>query len=284
VAGSVTFCELGHMTARFAISLLVLMAATAAAHADGLASYSVNYDVKAAKEDKDLYLEGQASVTMARTCKGWTVGEIFQLAVERSQGAAQQKRISDKSHRLEERVSEEESTDGAALTYQSRVRQDTRTEKATGTATLGPEGGKLHTVLSRYKQDSDLPPGTLAPAAARAALLKALTSGKTGAIEIRTVEMLRFHKPIKQIFTTLSPEDQSISRAKPKDLKVADKDFTKGKVWALRRQVPEFNEFGDEFWLFHDSGVIVRQLVQRLGVQLLLEAGEVTIFPPPTCQ
>jgi hypothetical protein len=280
------------MTARFAISLLVLMAATAAAHADGLVSHSVNYNVKpkedtakdASKEDKDLYFEGQASVTMARTCKGWTVGEIFQLAIERSPGAAQQKKITDKAHRIEERVTEEESLDGTVLTYQTRLRQDARTEKATGTATLGPEGGKLHTVLSRYKQDTDLPPGTLAPAAARAALLKALTSGKTGNIEISTIEMLRFHKPIKQIFTTLAPEDQSISRAKPKELKVTDKDFTKGKVWALRRQVPEFNEFGDEFWLFHDSGVIVRQLVQRMGVQLMLEAGEVTIFPPPTCQ
>ena len=45
----------------------------------------------------------------------------------------------------------------------------------------------------------------------------------------------------------------------------------------------EFNEFGDELWLMHESGAIVRQIIQRQGIKLLLEAREVTLFPP-TCQ
>jgi hypothetical protein len=271
------------MTARLLFSLLVVVAVATSVRAEGLVGHSVTYDVAPAKEQKELYLEGQASVTMARTCHGWTLGEVFQLAIERGPQAAQNKKITEKAQRIEERVSAEETLDGTSLKYQSQIRQDGRLEKATGSVDLGNEAGKLHAVLSRYKQDSDLPAGTLAPAAARAALVKALLAGQPGPIEIRTVEMLRFHKPIKQIFTQLGPEDQSISRAKPKDLKVSDKDFAKGRVWALRRQVPEFNEFGDEFWLFHESGVIVRQQVQRQGVPLLLEARDITIFPPPTC-
>jgi len=253
-------------------------------HAEGLVGHSVTYDVKPFKELKDAYFEGQASVTMARDCTGWTMGEVLQIAIEHEQGAVNRKAITDKAQRLEERVSSQEFLDGTTLKYQTRMRQDARVETAQGTASLGRDAGTLHAVLSRYKQDSELPPGTLAPAAARAALLKGLAANQPGNIEIRTVEMLRFHKPILQIFTPLGPEDQSVSRAKPKDLHASDKDFTKGLVWALRRNVPEFNEFGDEYWLLHESGVIVRQIIQRLGVQLLLEAHDVTLFPPPACQ
>jgi hypothetical protein len=63
----------------------------------------------------------------------------------------------------------------------------------------------------------------------------------------------------------------------------SDNDFAKGRMWALLRRVPDFNEFGDELWLMHESGAIVRQIIQRQGVKLLLEAREVTLFPAPTC-
>ena len=56
------------------------------------------------------------------------------------------------------------------------MRQNARLTKATGKATLGAEPGKLTADLGSYKQDSDLPAGTLAPAAARAALLEALVA------------------------------------------------------------------------------------------------------------
>ena len=95
--------------------------------------------------------------------------------------------------------------------------------------------------------------------------------------------MFRFHKPVKQIFTRLAPEDSSIARGLPKDLKAPGKEFAAGKMWALKRQVPEFNEFGDEFWLLHESGAILREVVQRQKIPLLLEAREVSIFPPPSC-
>ena len=74
------------------------------------------------------------------------------------------------------------SLDGRTLTYQTQLRQDARLTKAIGKATLGAEPGKLSADLGRYKQDSDLPARTLAPAAARAALLEALSANKPGAI------------------------------------------------------------------------------------------------------
>lgn len=267
------------MRARILLSVALALAGPAA-HADGLAGHSVTYDVKPAKEDKAVYLEGQASSTLSRVCGGWTMGEIFQLAIERAKAA--NKTITEKSERIEDKLSAQESADGATLKYQTRLRHDARIDTATATATLGAEPGRLHAVLSRYKQDSALPAGTLAPAAARAALLAALAANKPGAIEIHTVEMYRFHKPIKQIFTRLAPEDTSIARGLPKDLKMP-KGFAAGRTWALKRQVPEFNEFGDEFWLLHESGAIVREVVQRRNVKLLLEAREVSIFPAPSC-
>ena len=262
--------------------LLAVLAPASVAQAQGLQSQSVIYDVKPLKEDKELYLEGTASFTLTRSCEGWALGEVFQLGWEKGPSAAL-KKLGDKSDRLEERLTVQEALDGRTLTYQTRLRQNARLTTATGKATLGAEPGKLWADLGRYKQDSELPAGTLAPAAARQALRQALIADTQGKFEIRTVELLRFHKPIVQQFIQLPPHDLAISRALPKDLKTSDKDFANGRTWAVLRRVADFNEFGDELWLIHQSGAIVRQIIQRQGIKLLLEAREITLFPAPKC-
>lgn len=273
------------LVASCVIAAAVLVVAISVARADvgvgGLGGSSVTYEVKQLKDDKAVYMEGQSSSTLSRSCKERSFGEILLLAIERKNAGA--KTITEKAERIEEKVSAQEALDGATLKYQTRLRHDARIDTATGTATLGAAPGQLHTVLSRYKQDSALPAGTLAPAAARAALIEALMANKPGKIEIGSVEMYRFHKPIKQIFTRLAPEDPEIAGGLPKELKAPNKEFATGRLWALKRQVPEFNEFGDEFWLLHESGAIVRQIVTRKNVKLLLEAKEVSIFPLPVC-
>lgn len=267
---------------RSAILLSVLLVSLGPiARADGLAGSSVTYDVKPFKEDKSVYLEGQASSTLSRSCREWSFGEILLLAIERKNASS--KTITEKSERIEEKVSAQEALDGSTLKYQTRLRHDARIDTATGTATLGKEPGHLHAVLTRYKQDSALPAGTLAPAAARAALVEALIANHPGKIEIGTVEMYRFHTPIKQIFTRLPPEDTTIPAGLPKDLKPPSKEFAAGRMWTLKLQVPEFNEFGDEFWQLHESGALVRQVVQRQGIKLLFEAKEISLFPAPNC-
>jgi hypothetical protein len=265
------------------VSLGLVLASASAVEAQGLQSQSVFYDVKPVKADPELYLEGTASFTLTRSCEGWALGEVFQLGWEKGASAVAAKKLGDKADRLEERVTAQESLDGRTLSYQTRLRQNARVTTVTGKATLGDEPGKLSADLGRYKQDSELPAGTLAPAAARAALLKALIANQPGKIDIRTVDLLRFHKPIVQMFVQLGPEDPAISRALPKDLKTSDKDFANGRTWAVLRRVADFNESGDEFWLIHQSGAIVRQLIQRQGIKLLLEAREITLFPAPKC-
>ena len=270
---------------RCPLILLVLLAAVTlalAAEAEGLQSHSVTYDVKPLKEAKDVYLEGQATFTLTRKCDGWTLGEILQLGIEKGPTAGG-KKLTPKADRLEEKVTAQESLDGRTLSYQTRLRQNARVTTATGKATMGAEPGKLSVDLGRYKQDSDLPAGTLAPAAARSALLAALNANRPGKIEIPTVELLRFHKPIAQTFAQLPPGNAAISRELPKEMRTSDKDFAKGRLWAVLRHVPDFNEFGDELWLIHESGAVVRQIIQRDGVKFLLEAREVTMFPAPTC-
>ena len=269
------------MTGR-AVLLLAIVLAAPSAQAAGLASHSVSYEVKLpADADPKTYAEGQGTVSLSKSCQGWTLGEVFQFGIEKG-ATAVPKQLGAAGTRIEERVSAKESLDGRTLSYQSRLRLNARISTATGQATLGKDAGKVEVELGTYTQKSDLPAGTLAPAAARAALVAALLGNRPDPIEIRTVDMLRFHKPIVQHFQR-TPPDYMMPSAYPKDLRASDKEFAKGRTWAVRRRVTDFNETGDEFWLLHESGVILRQLVKRQGTGLLLEAREVTLFPTPAC-
>jgi hypothetical protein len=262
----------------FAGSLLAAPLAQGA----GLSSHAVSYEVKVPtgeQADKNLYAEGQGNFSLTRTCAGWTLGEVFQFGLEKGPNGAP-KQLGPAADRLEERLSVKESPD--RLTYQSRLRLNARVSTASGKATLGGAEGKLTADLGTYTQTSELPAGTLGPAAARAALVEALIANHPDPIDIHGLELMRFHKPIVQHFQRLPPE-YMIPTALPKDLKTSDKDFAKGRTWAIRRRVGDFNEFGDEFWLIHESGAILRQLIRRQTASLLLEAREVTLFPAPKC-
>ncbi len=266
-----------------AVFLMAMLFLAPLAHAQGLASHSVSYDVKLpADAEKTVFAEGQGTFSLTRSCPGWTLGEVFQFGIEKGETAAP-KQLGAKADRSEERLSVVESADGRTLSYQSRLRLNARVTSATGKATLGARAGKLAANLGTYTQNSELPAGTLAPAAARAALLEALLANKPDPIDIRTVELMRFHKPIVQHFQRLPANDATLPLGLPKDLHASDREFAKGRTWALRRRVGDFNEFGDEFWLLHESGAIVRQVLSRQGTKLLLEAREVTLFPPPAC-
>jgi hypothetical protein len=179
-------------------------------------------------------------------------------------------------------VNATESLDASRFSYQVRLRLNGRVTTANAKATLGANGGKLRADLGTYKQNSDLPAGTLPPAAARAALVDALLANHPDPIDIKSVEMLRFHKPIVEHFQRLPP-DYMIPTTLPKNLKTSDKHFAEGRTFAVRRRVGDFNEFGDEFWLLHESGVVLRRLIRRQNVGILLEAHEVSLFPPPKC-
>jgi len=232
------------MESRSLVALFALLAALTVApvaQAKGLASHSVVYDVKAAPTEKEVYVEAQATFTLTKRCDGWSLGEIFQFGIDKGKGAPGHKGFTARADRVEERVTAQESLDGATLSYQTQLRQNARLTKATGKATLGAEPGKLTADLG-------------------------------------------FHKPIVQKFAQLAPEDPALARTLPKDMHASDNDFAKGRMWALLRRVPDFNETGDELWLMQESGAIVRQVIQRQGVKLLLEAREVTLFPAPTCQ
>src|SRR6266446_1084257 len=107
------------------ISGLLLLAGLAlvpVARADGLASHSVVFDVKAAPSEKEVYVEAQASFTLSKRCDGWTLGEIFQLGIDKGPAAPAQKALSGKADREEERVTAQESLDGSTLTYHTQLR------------------------------------------------------------------------------------------------------------------------------------------------------------------
>jgi hypothetical protein len=256
--------------------------APVAAAAAGLASHSVSYEVKlAAGADKAFHVEGTGTYSLTRSCKDWTLGEVYQFGIEKGEKSAP-KQLGEKADRLEERLNATEPLDGSRLSYRTRLRLNARVTTATVKATIGPDGGKLRADLGTYKQNSDLPAGTLPPAAGRAALIDALLANKPDPIDIKSVELIRFHKPIVEHFRRLPPEFK-IPTALPKGLKASDKGFAKGRTFAVRRRVGDFNEFGDEFWLLHESGAILRRLIMRQGASILLEAREVTLFPTPKC-
>jgi hypothetical protein len=251
------------------------------AQAAGLSSHSVSYEVKLPADEKLAYAEGQGTVSLTRSCQEWTLGEVFQFGIEKNDKVPP-KQLGPTADRIEERLTAKESLDDRKLTYQTRLRLNARVSTASGKATMDEAGGKLTADVGTYAQKADLPAGTLGPAAGRAALVEALLANRPDPIDIRGIEMLRFHKPIVQHFQRLPPE-YMIPTALPKDLKASDKNFASGRTWAVRRRVGDFNEFGDEFWLIHESGAILRQLIKRQNASLLLEAREVTLFPPPKC-
>lgn len=251
------------------------------AQAAGLSSHAVSYEVKVPADDTKNYAEGQGSYSLTRSCQGWTLGEVYQFGIEKGDKNAPTL-LGPKADRLEERVTATEPLDGSQFAYQVRLRLNARVTTANAKATLGADGGKLRADLGTYTQNSDLPAGTLPPAAARAALVDALLANQPDPIDIKTVEFLRFHKPIVEHFQRLPP-DYMIATTLPKDLKASDKNFAQGRTFAVRRRVGDFNEFGDEFWLMHESGAVLRRLIKRQNVSLLLEAREVTLFPPPKC-
>jgi hypothetical protein len=263
------------------VFLLAMVLAAPLAQAAGLSSHSVSYEVKVGPEEKTGYAEGQGSYSLTRSCQAWTLGEVYQFGVEKGDKSAP-RQLGPTADRLEERLSASEPIDGSRLTYEVRLRLNARVTTTKAKATLGANGGKLRADLGTYQQNSDLPEGTLGPAAARAALVDALIANHPDPIDIKTIEMLRFHKPIVEHFQRLPPE-YMIPTALPKDLKASDKDFAKGRTFAVRRRVGDFNEFGDEFWLLHESGVVLRRLIKRQNVGILLEAHEVSLFPPPKC-
>ena len=263
--------------------MLALLLAAPLAHAQGLRSHSVSYQVQlAADADKLLFAEGQGSFSLTKTCEGWTLGEVFQFAIEKGTGGAP-KRIGSAADRIEERLTVKESTDGRTLSYQARLRLNARVNTASGKATLGSAPGRLSADLGTYSQTSDLPAGTLGPGAARAFLVEALLANRPDPIEVHTVELMRFHKPVVQRFQRLPPGDPRLATSLPKDLRSSDKAFAEGRTWPLLRRIGSFNEFGDEFWLLHESGAIVRQVLTRQTTKLVLEAREVTFFPAPSC-
>ena len=262
------------------VFLLAVVLAAPLAQAAGLSSHSVSYDVKVGPEEKLAHAEGQGTYSLTKSCQGWTLGEVYQFGLEKGEKSAPSK-LGPTADRLEERLSASEPIDGSHLTYEVRLRLNARVTTTKAKATLGV-GGKLRADLGTYQQNSDLPEGTLPPAAARAALVDALLANHPDPIDIPTVEVMRFHKPIVEHFQRLPPE-YMIPTALPKDLKASDRDFAKGRTFAVRRRVGDFNEFGDEFWLLHESGVVLRRLIKRQNVGLLLEAREVTLFPPPKC-
>jgi len=267
------------MIGRVVLVLAMVLAAPVAQA--GLNSHSVSYEVKMpADAEKTGQAEGQGTYSLIRSCQGWTVGEVYQFGIDRAAPAGS--KLGPQADRLEERLTATESLDASQLAYKTRLRLNARISNATVEATLGADGGKLRADLGSHIQASDLPACTLPPAAARAALVDALLANKPDPIEIHTIELVRFHKPIVERFQRLPPE-QVIPTALPKELRTSTKDFAKGRTFAVRRRVGDFNEFGDEFWLLHESGVILRRLIKRQNVALLLEAREVTLFPPPKC-
>jgi hypothetical protein len=253
------------------VFLLAMVLAAPLAQGTGLTSHSVSYEVKLpAEPDKNSYVEGQGTYSLIRSCQGWTVGEVYQFGVEKDEKSAP-RQLGPTADRIEERLTSTEPLDGSQLAYQARLRLNARITTATAKATIGAHGGKLRADLGTYKQNSDLPAGTLPPAAARAALVDALLANHPDPIDNQTVEVMRFHKPIVEHFQRLPPE-YMIPTTLPKDLKTSDRDFAKGRTFAVRRRVGDFNEFGDEFWLLHESGVVLRRLIKRQNVGILLEA------------
>ena len=76
---------------------LLAMVCVAPGAQAGLSSHSVSYEVKlAADADKSFHVEGMGTYSLTRSCKGWTLGEVYQFGIEKGEKVAP-KQLGDKA-------------------------------------------------------------------------------------------------------------------------------------------------------------------------------------------
>src|SRR3981189_1798265 len=102
--------------------LVLAMVLTAPVAQAGVSSHSVSYQVQMpADAEKNVYADGQGTYSLTRSCQGWTLGEVYQFAIEKGPPAAS-KQIGPQADRLEERLTAVEPLDGSQVNYQVRLR------------------------------------------------------------------------------------------------------------------------------------------------------------------
>lgn len=255
--------------------------------APGLAAdiqpHGATYQITVEKPPADTALDGQASVTLQKTCEAWSFSSALFYTIERNARRGQAG-FSDKADNYQERINFTEKLDGTTLQYTARYQPSGRGEEVRGTIKLGEDGaGTLDVKSDRLPRTVKLPPETRLPIALRARLIDGLPRDDKvkPTVNTRGVEIVRFHVDA-DLTLTVAPPLAPAKTAKGDVIKLPEA-LTKGRSWTLNQTSKALSDWMESTFELHESGVISRFTFKRDGIVWRADAKELNTFTPPKC-
>lgn len=275
------------MTRAAAVAALTGVLVPAPGHAADIQPHAITYQISVEKPPADTIVDGQISVTLSKTCEAWNLSSAVYYGIERNAKKGQP--LSDKADSYQERLTSSEKLDGTSLQYTGRYHVNGRGEDVRGTVALGADGaGMLDVKSERLPRKVKLPAETRLPVALRAKLIAGLPRSDDKArptINVRTVEVVRFHEALDLSWTLAAP----LPPLKPATPPVKGEappptpPLLKGRSWTLKQTSKAFADWMESTFELHESGVISRFTFKREGIVWRADVRELSAFTSPKC-
>jgi hypothetical protein len=274
---------------RFTAGAALASAALAAPAFADMQGHAITYHVTVQKPPANTWTDAQLSVTLSKTCEGWSYSSALLYGIERDRGGARDPKVplGPKADSYQEVLKLSEKPDGRSLTYEARYIANTRSEEVRGSVTLGEDGsGTLEVKSARLPRNVDLPKETILPMALRARLTDRLASAAgTPAppeLTLRTIELGRFYTGVE---VTLAPAPPLPPLPVPKGAQplVVRSPLLEGRSRAFQQTSKSLSERMASHFELNEHGVVPRFTFMREGIVWRADVKEITAFASPAC-
>jgi hypothetical protein len=278
----------GAAASRSMLAMLASVIGMGPALAADMQGHAITYTITVDKPPANTWVDGQASVTLSKTCDAWNYSSAIFYGIERNQRRARppNQPLSTAADSYQEWLKLSEKFNGTSLQYEGRYHVNGRGEEARGSVVLGADGSGLLDVMSdKLPRKEKLPPGTLLPMAMRSKLIDALAAGEPNKpqppLAVRTIELGRFYVGID---ATLAPQAAPLGRpAKGGDGPRVRSPLLEGRSWTLKQTSQTLSDWMASTFELNHSGVIPRFTFQREGITWRAEVKEINAFTSPSC-
>lgn len=258
------------------------------ARAADLQGHAATYAIIVEKPPPDTWLDAQMSVSLARTCDGWSYSSALFYGIERNARGTRgpDQPLSAKADTYQERLKFTENRDGTRLQYEASYQVNGRGEDARGTASIAAGSkGMLDVKSDRLPRKVELPAGTLMPLALRSRLIDALAGADPdkprGTLEVRTLELSRFFAPADLALGPSAPlPPLRVGKAEAPRLR---SPLLQGRGWAIKQTSKGFSEWLESTFELYENGVIPRFTFRREGIVWRADVKELNTFAAPKC-
>jgi hypothetical protein len=268
-------------------ALIGALAALPARAAD-IQGHAITYGITVEKPPPDTWFDAQLSVTLSRTCDGWTYSRALVYAIERNARGTRQpgQPLSGRADTYQERLKFTEKLDGSSLQYEGSFQVNGRGEDARGTVAM-PAGakGSLDVKSDKLPRKVELPQGTLLPLAFRSKLIDALAGADPdkprATIEVSTIELGRFYTTAD---VTLAPAPGLPPlRVGKTEVPRLRSPLLGGRGWAMKQTSKALADWMESTFELYENGIIPRFTFKRQGIVWRADAKELNAFSPPKC-